>query len=107
MARDLSSRIDKVLVAGSFVRDFPLRDQISRASGSIMDNIAEGFDGGSNAEFARFLSYSQRSCNEVQSQLYRALDRKHIDQQEFDELYARAARVRSKIGAFIKYLKRS
>jgi four helix bundle protein len=70
-----------------------------------MDNIAEGFDGGSNAEFARFLSYAQRSCSEVQSQLYRALDRDHMDQSLFDQLYEETALIRSKIGAFIKYLK--
>ena len=70
-----------------------------------MDNIAEGFDSGSNAEFCRFLSYAQRSCTEVQRQLYRALDRDYIDQAAFQELYDRTALIHSKIGAFIKYLK--
>jgi len=107
LARELAQHIYKVSLAGSFARDFALRDQINRASGSAMDNIAEGFDGGSNAEFARFLSYAQRSCTEVQSQLYRALDRNHIDRRQFDELYAAAKHAHSKIGAFIKYLKRS
>ena len=107
LARELSRRIYSAALAGSFAKDFALRDQINRASGSIMDNIAEGFDGGSNAEFARFLSYAQRSCTEVQSQLYRALDRKHIDQSLFDQLYEQTSLVRSKIGAFIKYLKRN
>lgn len=91
--------------SGAFARDFALRDQIDRASGSIMDNIAEGFDGGSNAEFARFLSYAQRSCSEVQSQLYRALDGSHIDRVLFDQLYGETALIHAKIGAFIKYLK--
>jgi len=105
LARELSRRICKASLAGSFAKDFALRDQINRASGSIMDNIAEGFDGGSNAEFARFLGYAQRSGTEVQSQLYRALDRSHVDRALFDELYEATDRVRSKIGAFIKYLK--
>jgi four helix bundle protein len=105
LARQLCDRIHGRIQAGSFAKDFALRDQIDRASGSIMDNIAEGFDGGSNAEFARFLSYSQRSCNEVQSQLYRAVDRNHIDQATFQQLYDQSALIRSKIGAFIKYLK--
>jgi len=106
LARELSQRIYRISTAGTFARDFGLRDQINRASGSIMDNIAEGFDGGSNAEFARFLSYAQRSCTEVQSQLYRALDRNHIDQRQFEELYEGAKHTHAKIGAFIKYLKR-
>ena len=107
LARELAMRVYQVSSDGAFSKDFSLRDQINRASGSIMDNIAEGFDGGSNAEFARFLSYAQRSCTEVQSQLYRALDRHYLDQPQFDELYAMTTQTRSKIGAFIKYLKSS
>ena len=72
-----------------------------------MDNIAEGFDGGSHPEFARFLGYAQRSCTEVQSQLYRALDRGHVSEDAFVPLFTLARQVRSKIGAFIKYLKGS
>jgi four helix bundle protein len=105
LARQLCDRLYERFSSGAFAKDFALRDQIDRASGSIMDNIAEGFDGGSNAEFARFLSYAQRSCGEVQSQLYRALGRNHIDRSLFDQLYADTALIRSKIGAFIKYLK--
>ena len=71
-------RVYQVSNEAAFSKDFSLRDQINRASGSIMDNIAEGFDGGSNAEFARFLSYAQRACTEVQSQLDRALDRHYL-----------------------------
>ena len=69
-----------------------------------MHNIAEGFDGGSNAEFIKFLRYSQRSCSEVQSQLYMALDQQYIDQSQFQKLYDLASQTRSKIGAFIAYL---
>jgi four helix bundle protein len=105
LAHQLCDRLYERFSSGPFGKDFALRDQIDRASGSIMDNIAEGFDGGSNAEFARFLTYAQRSCGEVQSQLYRALGRKHIDQATFDQLYEQTALIRSKIGAFIKYLK--
>ena len=107
LARGLAMRVFLVSAEGGFSKDFPLRDQINRAAGSIMDNIAEGFDGGTNGEFARFLTYAQRSCTEVQSQLYRALDRQYLDQPQFDELYAMAVQTRSKIGAFIKYLKKS
>lgn len=103
--RELAKRIHEISRQGSLARDYSLRDQLDRSAGSSMDNIAEGFDGGSNAEFIRFLGYAQRSCSEVQSQLYRALDRGHIDQATFSELYDLAGRARSKIGAFIKYLK--
>jgi four helix bundle protein len=105
MARKLCQFIHEASNTGTFTKDYALRDQISRASGSSMDNIAEGFDAGYNAEFIRFLGYAHRSCSEVQSQLYRALDRTHITTQKFDELYEQAAHTRSKIGALIRYLK--
>jgi four helix bundle protein len=89
---------------GAFAKDFGLRDQITRASGSAMHNIAEGFDGGSNAEFVKFLRYSQRSCSEVQSQLYVALDQAYISQDEFDSIYDQAAKTHAKVGGFIRYL---
>ena len=70
-----------------------------------MHNIAEGFDGGSDKEFARFLRYSLRSATEVQSQLYTALDQSYIDDAEFQELYQKAKLLKSQIWGFIKYLK--
>lgn len=69
-----------------------------------MDNIAEGFDSGSDAEFARFLRYSQCSCTEVKSQLIRALDRCHIDELRFGDLVTTLEEVRRKVGALIQYL---
>ena len=104
LSRILAQEVYKATVQGSFARDFALCDQINRASGSAMDNIAEGFDSGSNNEFKRFLAYAQRSCSEVQSQLYRALDRTHIDQEQFKALYEQATHARAKIGGLIKYL---
>ena len=104
-ARKLNREIWKRILEGQFGRDFALIDQINRSAGSAMDNISEGFDGGSNAEFAKFLTYSQRSCSEVRSQLYRALDRSHIDQDAFDELAALALEVHRKTGGLIKYLR--
>jgi four helix bundle protein len=87
-----------------FAADYGLKDQIQRASGSIMHNIAEGFDGGSNAEFKRFLRYAQRSCSEVQSQLYVAIDQGYVDQASFDQLFELSARAKRKIGGFIAFL---
>ncbi len=74
-------------------------------AGSVMHNIAEGFDGGSNAEFIKFLRYAQRSCSEIQSQLYVALDQQYVAQDHFSTLYNEAATTHAKIGGFIKYLR--
>ena len=106
ITRELSHKIYQVTSRDRFAKDFSLRDQINRATGSSMDNIAEGFDSGSDAEFVRFLRYSQRSCSEVQSQLYRAIDREYLTQKQFGDLFRLATHARSKIGAFIKYLKK-
>ena len=104
LARELTRRVYGVAMRGAFAKDFGLRDQITRASGSTMHNIAEGFDGGSNAEFVKFLRYSQRSCSEVQSQLYVALDQGYISQDEFDSIYEQAAKTHAKVGGFVRYL---
>jgi len=86
-ARELCRAVFRIVNQGEFRRDFSLKDQIWRASGSVMDNIAEGFDDGGRNEFVKFLGYSQRSCGEVQSQLYRALDCGYISQEKFQEIY--------------------
>ena len=104
LARQLTARVYDATDKGALARDFGLRDQMRRAAGSIMHNIAEGFDAGSNAEFVRFLQYSKRSCTEVQSQLYVALDRKYLTESEFKTLYEQTRLVRAKTGAFIQYL---
>ena len=70
-----------------------------------MDNISEGFDDGTLKEFVRFLGYSQRSCGEVQSQLYRALDCEYISQEEFYDVYNLAGECRQQIKGFRKYLR--
>ena len=71
-----------------------------------MHNIAEGFDSESNAEFIRFLRYAKRSCTEVQSELYVALDEKYISPNEFKDVYEQASRTRAAINGFINYLKK-
>lgn len=70
-----------------------------------MDNIPEGFDDESSKELIRFLGYSQRSCGEVQSQLYRALDCAYIGETEFEEAYDKASGCRKQIRAFRRYLR--
>jgi four helix bundle protein len=104
-AWELCQAVDAIISQGDFVKRYALNDQIDRASGSAMDNIAEGFDAGTNPEFIWFLGYAQRSCSEVKSQRYRAIDKKLIDQAKFDSIFAIAAETHAKIGGFIKYLK--
>lgn len=106
-ARELSKEIFELTLNGTFSRDFALRDQINRATGSTMDNIAEGFERGSKNEFVNFLTYSKGSAGEVQSQLYRALDRKHISEIEFDKLRSETEDIGRMVGGFIYYLNRS
>ena len=71
-----------------------------------MHNIAEGFDAETNAEFIRFLRYAKRSCTEVQSELYVALDEEYISPNEFKEVYEQAGRTRAAVRGFINYLKK-
>jgi four helix bundle protein len=104
LARELTRMVYSATKGLEFSRDFGLKDQIQRASGSAMHNIAEGFDGGSNAEFVKFLRYAQRSCTEVQSELYVAIDQSYIDQDDFDRIYEQASQTHRTIGGFIRYL---
>ena len=104
-ARELCQAVYKIINLPGFKKDFKLRDQIWDAAGSVMDNIAEGFDDGSTREFIRFLGYSQRSSSEVQSQLYRAIDCGYINQSQFDNVYQKASECRKQIKSFRKYLR--
>ena len=104
-AKQLAIEIYKITAQGNFSKDYGLKDQICRASVSVMSNIAEGFNAGSNAEFIRFLGYAQRSCTEIQSQLYIALDQDYIAKDIFETIFELSDKTASKIGAFIKYLK--
>jgi four helix bundle protein len=106
-ARELTRVVYGVTKEGAFARDLYLRDQIRDAAGSVMANIAEGFDAGSDAEFIRFLRYARRSASEVQSHLYIALDQGYIARAQFDEIYETAAEARRLIGGFIRYLQSS
>jgi four helix bundle protein len=104
-ARELCQKVFALINQEKLSRDFSLKDQIWRSSGSVMDNIAEGFDDGSLKEFVRFLGYSQRSCGEVQSQLYRILDCQYINDDQFQEVYDLAGDCRKQIKGFRKYLR--
>ena len=105
MARDLAEVIWNISSRGTFAKDFGLRKQINSATGSVMDNIAEGFGRGGTKEFINFLSYARASNNEVQSQLYRACDRNHINKGELQALLEQSTSVGVKISNLMTYLR--
>ncbi len=84
IARKLTSQVYAVSNGGSFVKDYGLKDQIRRASASIMANIAEGYERRSDREFLRFLDIAKGSCGEVRSHLYIALDAGYLSQEQFE-----------------------
>ena len=106
-ARELTREIYRVTNQGAFAKDFGLRDQIRRASVSIMSNIAEGFGRGGNREFIQFLSMAKGSAAEVQAQLYVAADAGYLTKDQFEQLYSIAQSTGNLIGGFIRYLTKS
>ena len=105
-ARELCAYVFELTNKESFKREFSLKDQIKRSSGSVMDNIAEGFDRISTKDFRRFLFFSKGSCSEVKSQLYRALDQDYITKEEFEKCFNLAVECNKLIGGFINYLEK-
>ena len=97
-ARELTKNIYKITRQGEFKNDFGLRDQIRRASVSVMSNIAEGFERGGRSEFHQFLVIAKGSCAELRSHLYVALDADYIDTQTFQRLYTVAEEAKRVIG---------
>ena len=106
-ARQLTNVVYDLTDHPKFVKDFRLNNQIQGAAGSVMHNIAEGFDSGTNTEFIRFLKMSRRSASEVQSELYLALDRKYISQEELTKAYQLATESKRLINGMIAYLRKS
>ena len=104
LARELTRKVYRLTKKSGFAKDYGLKKQIQDAAGSSMHNIAEGFDSETNPEFTRFLRYAKRSCTEVQSELYVALDEKYTSPDEFKDVYEQAGRTRAAIRGFINYL---
>lgn len=107
LAREQGKEIYKLTQAGSFAKDFNLKNQINASAGSAMDNIAEGFERFSNKEFSQFLVISKGSNGEVRSQLYRSFDRSHISEEELKTRLEFSVLLGNKIKSFIDYLKTS
>ena len=106
-ARELAHYIYALTRKQKFSRDFGLCNQIQKAAGSTMHNIAEGFESGYDPEFVRFLKMARRSAGEVQSELYLALDADFITQDELKKAYDLAIDVKKLINGMISYLSKN
>jgi four helix bundle protein len=104
-ARDLNLVLFPLLKKLNDEKYFELKNQLERSSGSIMDNIAEGFERGGNREFIQFLAIAKGSLGEVRSQLYRVNDRKLIDELEHEKLQNECKLLAGKIASFMTYLR--
>lgn len=106
-ARILSTKVYPLTFKEPVSSDFRIKDQMRGSSGSIMDNIAEGFERGSKLEFINSLTIAKGETGELKSQLYRCLDNNYITQKLFDELYNLADELTKMITSFINYLNKT
>ena len=104
LALSQSNDFDLLIETTSLAKDFELRNQMNASSGSVMDCIAEGFERSGNNEFKNMLVIAKGSNGEFRSQLYRCLNRKHIQKDKFDELYENNIIIGKKLMTFIQYL---
>lgn len=106
-ARLLNREMGILIAEERFGKNYRLIGQIEGSAGSIMDNIAEGFERGGNKEFVQYLYIAKGSCGELRSQLYRALDRQYINNDEFEKLSVHTKRINFLIQKLITYLSSS
>ncbi len=106
-ARSLTKNIYQVTATGKFAHDFGLKDQIRRATVSILSNISEGFERGGDKEFLQFLALAKGSCGEARAQLYVALDQEYISVVQFETLIRPVTEVSQLISGLMKYLRES
>lgn len=107
LARVQCQAIWRLIKGTELSKDYKLRDQINASSGSVMDNIAEGFGRGGNKEFIQFLSFARGSNHETKAQLQRTLDRGYISKDQYLELNENTENLNDQISKFINYLKSS
>ncbi len=104
LGREICTDLEVLFKTTALGKRYALLNQMDRSSGSIMDNIAEGFGRGGSLEFRNFLGFSRGSCTELRSQLYRALDKNLITEEQFKNLDKKCDKEIAKLGSFIKYL---
>jgi four helix bundle protein len=107
IARELNIKITPIFNKLNEDKSYKLKNQLDRSSGSVMDNIAEGFERDGNRELIQFLAIAKGSLGEVRSQLYRIFDRNFIEKQYHDLLQEDCLQLGSKLGKFISYLNNS
>ena len=103
-ARDLTREVYRLAANGSFSRDYGLKDQMRRASVSIMANIAEGFSRRGDKEFGQFLFIAKGSASELQSHAYIALDQGYVEKTDFEVLYENLDHIARMLSKLIKHL---
>ena len=106
-AREVTKLVYSITNSDRFAKDFCLRDQIRRASVSVMANIAEGHGRRTGVEFANFLNMARGSATEVQSHLYVALDLKYVDKSEFDRMYEMLEEISKMTISLSRYLRKN
>jgi four helix bundle protein len=107
LARKLNKEMYPFLQSLIDSRNYELNKQMEKAAGSIMDNVAEGFERDGTREFIQFLAISKGSAGEIRSQLYRALDRNLINEEQFNKFQDDCKIIGDKIGKFMNYLNNS
>ena len=104
-ARKLSKIVFDFTESKQFEKDYKFRNQIRSSSGSIMDNIAEGFERGGNKEFLQFLSIAKGSVGETRSQCFRALDYGFFDKNQATQMFEILDFLDLRLGKLMSYLK--
>jgi four helix bundle protein len=107
VSRELANLIYALGRESGLSKDYGFKDQIQRAAVSVMNNIAEGFERGSNKDFAKFLFIARGSVGEVRSMLYLAADQNYISAEQFKEVYNLCVRGSQLCWGLIKHLQKT